>query len=801
MAGLSFISIYVSRIISSYGNIPLSAGGRTSKTPFFSHVTVRSDKLVVPLNTGGSKCAKEIMDPSHALNVGNVLLTRRGHHIKGSLILSRFHLVFSCEEEKATDKPREIWICYPMIERLSRARGTSGALSPLLIERKQDSPNEMTLSGFDRYSASHIRIICKDFTYYSFDFSNDTKCAQVYQRLSHFISLPKLNESITDFYAFEYRPNVFEADRANAGWHIYNPEEEYKRQTLITPDGSNSFWRLTKLNEKYRFCSSYPDLFVVPSSVSDSVIQHAGKFRSKQRVPAVVYKHGQCENGNVIARCSQPLVGLNLQNRSLQDEKLIEGIFQTQRSEKDSLIRIKPELREQPQRNLIVDLRPVTNALAQHALGAGTENIDNYRGKSSSESVKLVSSKGSIHASQTVDKIFCNIDNIHVMRDSLNKLTKILDDLDQRPFVSKMDDMRTPSSVQHLLTKTQWLHHLSLILQAVDRIIKSVHLNNTNVLIHCSDGWDRTSQVSALAQLCLDPYFRTIEGFMVLIEKEWLSFGFKFATRNDQGGCIGAALHKQSKASSQSSTERGSADAQTTELNHCSTKEENSAPYGSGNPHHINTDNGGAKKILASFFQKAASHIKHTASTAKAGISSEISIDESGSVYKGSNERSPVFHQFLDCVYQIHRQHPSMFEFNSRFLKRLLYHSYSCQYGNFLCDSERERKSNEGLEKQTTSVWAHFLSRRSEFTNPTYDRVKNIDALFFNYSEVKWWYELYGRSDEEMNGLSNSVEKKFAELNMGANGRLNEIRLPQFDPSRDHAFSEELSRKHQLTQD
>ncbi|KAF8003259.1 hypothetical protein HF325_002504 [Metschnikowia pulcherrima] len=576
----------------------------------------------------------------------------------------------------------------------------------------------MTLSGFDRYSASHIRIICKDFTYYLFDFSNDTKCAQVYQRLSHFISLPKLNESITDFYAFEYRPNVFEADRANAGWHIYNPEEEYKRQTLITPDGSNSFWRLTKLNEKYRFCSSYPDLFVVPSSVSDSVIQHAGKFRSKQRVPAVVYKHGQCENGNVIARCLQPLVGLNLQNRSLQDEKLIEGIFQTQRSEKDSLIRIKPELREQPQRNLIVDLRPVTNALAQHALGAGTENIDNYRGKSSLESVKLVSSKGSIHASQTVDKIFCNIDNIHVMRDSLNKLTKILDDLDQRPFVSKMTTCE-----RHLLSNTCSQKHNGYIISLL--------------------------------------YFKQLT----------------------------------------ESSKRGSADAQTTELNHCSTKEENLAPYGSGNPNHINTDNGGAKKILASFFQKAASHIKHTASTAKAGISLEISIDESGSVYKGSNERSPVFHQFLDCVYQIHRQHPSMFEFNSRFLKRLLYHSYSCQYGNFLCDSERERKSNEGLEKQTTSVWAHFLSRRSEFTNPTYDRVKNIDALFFNYSEVKWWYELYGRSDEEMNGLSNSVEKKFAELNMGANGRLNEIRLSQFDPSRDHAFSEELSRKHQLTQD
>ena len=32
------------------------------------------------------------------------------------------------------------------------------------------------------------------------------------------------------------------------------------------------------------------------------------------------------------------------------------------------------------------------------------------------------------------------------------------------------------------------------------------------LVVHCSDGWDRTSQTCSLAQLILDGYYRTIQG-------------------------------------------------------------------------------------------------------------------------------------------------------------------------------------------------------------------------------------------------------------------------------------------------
>jgi hypothetical protein len=123
-------------------------------------------------------------------------------------------------------------------------------------------------------------------------------------------------------------------------------------------------------------------------------------------------------------------------------------------------------------------------------------------------------------------------------------------------------------------------------------------------------------------------------------------------------------------------------------------------------------------------------------------------------------DTAPIFHQFLDAAYQLLCQYPTRFEFNERFLRRLLYHVYSCQYGTFLLNSEKERKDAK-LQERTRSVWDYFLARRELWLNPEYvatidDKERGMERLIFPKSgQARWWHELFGRTDAEMNGPPN----------------------------------------------
>jgi hypothetical protein len=115
-------------------------------------------------------------------------------------------------------------------------------------------------------------------------------------------------------------------------------------------------------------------------------------------------------------------------------------------------------------------------------------------------------------------KIYVPIENIHVMRDSITKVVEALRDGDASPF---------PPS-REILAKSNWLKHLATILDGAGEIVQTVHVRHSHVILHCSDGWDRTSQLAALSQICLDPYYRTFEG---ISQDDWINNRFHGISR------------------------------------------------------------------------------------------------------------------------------------------------------------------------------------------------------------------------------------------------------------------------------
>ncbi|RHZ06130.1 hypothetical protein DYB26_008008 [Aphanomyces astaci] len=257
----------------------------------------------------------------------------------------------------------------------------------------------------------------------------------------------------------------------------------------------------TTSNAHYGLCGSYPSFVLVPTSIPDDVLAEAARFRSKRRHPALTWLHPRTGSNTVpstwlhtdssmgiglgapLCRSSQPKSGV-LRTSSKEDRDLLWAIRDAAypvdgRSKPSTLVHI-------------VDCRPEINAKSNALAGKGHESAKHY----DRDGIPSIA--------------FMGIDNIHVVRASFNQLSQALYQVDDATFHSTLQKSRILAGAVEVAS----------------------HLERGDaVLVHCSDGWDRTAQLCALAQLMLDPYFRTLEGFAMLVEKDWCSFGHNFAKR------------------------------------------------------------------------------------------------------------------------------------------------------------------------------------------------------------------------------------------------------------------------------
>ena len=97
----------------------------------------------------------------------------------------------------------------------------------------------------------------------------------------------------------------------------------------------------------------------------------------------------------------------------------------------------------------------------------------------------------------------------------------------------------------------------------------------------------------------------------------------------------------------------------------------------------------------------------------------------------------PIFLRWVDCVAQILRIYPISFEFSLAYLVEYLDCVISSQFGNFLCNNERERQKAE-IADSYLCIWVYLKQLRISFEeskdhehyNNKYSPDKHPGALF-----------------------------------------------------------------------
>ncbi|XP_061628087.1 myotubularin-related protein 7b isoform X5 [Phyllopteryx taeniolatus] len=311
---------------------------------------------------------------------------------------------------------------------------------------------------------------CKDFRIFQLLIQQEKDCFDVHTSLLR-LSRP---EKYSELYCLSFNPNINKEERQES-WNFIDLMADYKRMGV-----PNNLWVASAANSDYRICETYPSELFIPKSATPTVILGSSRFRSRGRFPALSYFHH--DTLAAVCRCSQPLSGFS--GRCQEDELMLQAVMKSNPG--SAYI-------------YVVDTRPKLNAMANRAAGKGYENEDHYT------NIKL-------H--------FIGIENIHVMRNSQQKMIDV-------------GEMRSASMTDFLwgLENSGWLKHIKAILDAGVFIAKAVADEGVSVLVHCSDGWDRTAQACSVASVLLDPFYRTIKGMMALIERDWVSFGHKFSHR------------------------------------------------------------------------------------------------------------------------------------------------------------------------------------------------------------------------------------------------------------------------------
>nr|XP_055184233.1 myotubularin-related protein 5 isoform X1 [Nyctereutes procyonoides] len=365
---------------------------------------------------------------------------------------------------------------------------------------------------------------------------------------------------------------------------------DYQRLGLGTLSSSLSRaksepFRISPVNRMYAICRSYPGLLIVPQSVQDNALQRVSRCYRQNRFPVVCWRSGRSKA--VLLRSGglhgKGVVGLfKAQNTPSPGQSQADSGSLEQEKYLQAVVSSMPRYADASGRNTLSGFSSAHVGGHVPSPRARVTTLSNPMAASASRRTAPRGKWGSVRASGRSGGLGVDVGSRLAGRDMLGPpqangappdpgflrpqraALYIIGDKAQLKGV-RPDPLQQwelvpievfearqvkasfkkllkacvpgcpavepgPASFLRSLEDSEWLIQIHKLLQVSVLVVELLD-SGSSVLVSLEDGWDITTQVVSLVQLLSDPFYRTLDGFRLLVEKEWLSFGHRFSHR------------------------------------------------------------------------------------------------------------------------------------------------------------------------------------------------------------------------------------------------------------------------------